>query len=166
MARKLEAIWPREHFSAWSQAKEASRPQVFRLNYLLDTNVCIALMNENSPQIEARVMNELRANSQLFVSSVSVFELCYGVEKSSRRDSNVRKLSAFLLNSIIPLPFEGEDARLAGRIRSELEAIGRPLGQYDLLIAGQALRHNMTLVTANAREFGRVRNLSWENWSR
>lgn len=136
------------------------------MNYLLDTNVCIALLNENSPQVEARVMNELRANSQLFVSSVSVFELWYGVEKSARRDSNVRKLSAFLLNSVISLPFEGEDARIAGRIRSELEAIGRQLGQYDLLIAGQALRHDMTLVTANVREFGRVRNLGWENWAK
>jgi tRNA(fMet)-specific endonuclease VapC len=136
------------------------------VNYLLDTNVCIALMNENSPRIEARVMRELGANSQLSVSSVSVFELWYGVVKSSRRRSNAQKLTAFLANWINPLSFDGEDARFAGEIRAELESIGRRIGEYDLLIAGQALRHKMTLVTANAREFGRIKNLSREDWSK
>jgi len=136
------------------------------LNYLLDTNVCIALLNENSPRTEARVMRELKAGSQLSVSSVSVFELWYGMEKSARRESNIRKLSAFLLNWVNTLAFDAEDARVAGRIRVELESIGRRIGEYDTLIAGQALRHGMTLVTANVKEFGRVKNLSWEDWSK
>jgi tRNA(fMet)-specific endonuclease VapC len=136
------------------------------LNYLLDTNVCIAVLNESSPRIEARVVKELRAKSQLSVSPVSVFELWYGVEKSPRRDPNTQKLMAFLGNWINLLPFDGEDARVAGELRAELESAGRPIGQHDLLIAGQALRHKMTLVTANAREFGRIKNLSWEDWSK
>lgn len=136
------------------------------MNYLLDTNVCIALLNENSPRIETRVMSELKAGAELSVSSVSVFELWYGMEKSARRESNIRKLSAFLLNWVNTLAFDGEDARVAGRIRVELESMGRRIGEYDTLIAGQALRHGMTLVTANAKEFGRVKNLSWEDWSR
>jgi tRNA(fMet)-specific endonuclease VapC len=136
------------------------------LNYLLDTNVCIALLNENSPRTEARVMSALKAGSQLSVSSVSVFELWYGMEKSARRESNIRKLLAFLLNWVNTLAFDAEDARVAGRIRVELESIGRRIGEYDTLIAGQALRHGMTLVTANVKEFGRVKNLSWEDWSR
>ncbi len=135
------------------------------MKYLLDTNVCIALINEISPSIEARVIEGLRANSQLSVSSVSVFELWYGVAKSSRRELNVRKLRAFLATRINLLVFDQEDARLAGEIRAELDSSGRPIGQYDLLIAGQALRHKMTLVTANVKEFGRVKDLSWEDWS-
>ena len=63
-------------------------------------------------------------------------------------------------------PFDDEDARVAGELRAELESIGRPIGEYDLLIAGQALRHKMTLVTANAKEFGRIKTLSWEDWSK
>ena len=136
------------------------------MNYLLDTNVCIALLNESSPRIEARVVKELRANSELSVSSVSVFELWYGVAKSPRRQTNTQKLGEFLANWINQLEFDAEDARFAGELRGELESIGRPMGQYDLLIAGQALRHEMTLVTANTKEFGRVKNLSWEDWSR
>jgi tRNA(fMet)-specific endonuclease VapC len=136
------------------------------LNYLLDTNVCIAVLNETSPQIEARVLKELRANSQLSVSTVSVFELWYGVAKSARRQSNAQKLTAFLANWINLLSFDDDDARFAGELRAGMEAIGRPVGDYDLLIAGQALRHIMTVVTANAREFGRIKNLSWEDWSK
>jgi tRNA(fMet)-specific endonuclease VapC len=136
------------------------------LNYLLDTNVCIAVLNETSPQIEARVLKELRANSQLSVSTVSVFELWYGVAKSARRQSNAQKLTAFLANWINLLSFDDDDARFAGELRAGMEAIGRPVGDYDLLIAGQALRHKMTVVTANAREFGRIKNLSWEDWSK
>jgi tRNA(fMet)-specific endonuclease VapC len=136
------------------------------LNYLLDTNVCIAVLNETSPQIEARLLKELRANSLLSVSSVSAFELWYGVAKSARRPSNTQKLTAFLGSWVNLLSFDDEDARVAGELRTEMDAIGRPIGQYDLLIAGQALRHKMTVVTANAREFGRIRNLSWEDWSK
>jgi len=49
-------------------------------------------------------------------------------------------------------------------VRAQLERVGRPIGAYDLLIAGQALQRGYTLVTANAREFARVKGLRWENW--
>lgn len=136
------------------------------MNYILDTNVCIALLNENSPPIETRVLKELRAHSLLSISSVSVFELWYGVAKSARRPSNTQKLKTFLRSWVNLLSLDDEDARIAGDLRAEMDAIGRPIGQYDLLIAGQALRHSMTLVTANVREFERVKTLLWEDWSK
>ena len=61
--------------------------------------------------------------------------------------------------------FDEEDARAAGTIRAQIEAAGRPIGAYDLLIAGQAVRHKATLVTANAKEFARVKGLVWEDWA-
>jgi tRNA(fMet)-specific endonuclease VapC len=64
------------------------------------------------------------------------------------------------------LPFEDEDARAAGEIRAILEAVGKPIGAYDLLIAGQALRRNFTLVTADVAEFKRVKGLAWQDWSK
>jgi len=136
------------------------------LRYLLDTNVCIALINGKSPQIENRAVAELTAGATLFVSSVAVFELWYGVAKSTRRPASTAKLSAFLANWVRLLPFDEDDAAFSGDLRAAMEPIGRPIGDYDLLIAGQALRHGMTLVTANEKEFGRVPNLLWENWSR
>ena len=102
----------------------------------------------------------------MFVSSVSAFELWYGVAKSIRRLANAQRLTRFFANQMTHLPFDEEDARAAGEIRAELESVGTPMGQYDLLIAGQTLRHKMTLITANAREFGRIKSLSWEDWSK
>ena len=51
-----------------------------------------------------------------------------------------------------------------GKLRAALERVGQPIGAYDVLIAGQALRRGLTLVTSNAREFGRVKGLLWEDW--
>ncbi len=136
------------------------------MRYLLDTNVCIALINENSVSVRNRFDEELGRGCSSHVSSVSAFELWYGISKSRRRDFNARVLGAFLSGPVGFLPFDEEDARVAGELRAELEAVGKPVGEYDLLIAGQALRHKMTLVTANGREFGRIKNLSWEDWSK
>ena len=57
------------------------------------------------------------------------------------------------------LAFEPEDAKVAGQLRAGLESVGKPIGAYDLLIAGQALRHQLALVTANGREFSRVKEV-------
>jgi tRNA(fMet)-specific endonuclease VapC len=64
------------------------------------------------------------------------------------------------------LAFEPEDAKVAGRVRAAMEAVGKPIGAYDLLIAGQALRHQVTLITANGKEFRRVKGLEWEDWAK
>jgi tRNA(fMet)-specific endonuclease VapC len=136
------------------------------LRYLLDTDVCIAVINGKSPRVEAEVVRELKTGSQLLTSSVSVFELWYGVEKSQRKAANAQRLLSFLADYVTTLDFDDEDARAAGKVRAELEAAGRPISGYDLLIAGQALHHQTTLVTANVREFSRVQDLSVEDWSK
>jgi tRNA(fMet)-specific endonuclease VapC len=97
---------------------------------------------------------------------VAAFELWYGVAKSARRPANARQLVGFLANWVNLLPFDEDDSRFAGELRAEMESIGRAVGEYDLLIAGQALHHRMTHITVNAREFGRIKNLSWEDWSK
>lgn len=101
----------------------------------------------------------------MVTSSLVVFELWYGVAKSSRKESNETRLSAFLSGPIGILDFEEEDAHVAGTIRTDLERAGAPIGAYDLLIAAQGLRHGTTVVTANGSEFGRVRGLIWEDWA-
>jgi tRNA(fMet)-specific endonuclease VapC len=136
------------------------------LRFLLDTNVCIALINERPLSVRTHFDRELSQGSDIYASSVVVFELWYGISKSLRREVNAQLLVGFLSGPFHQLAFDEEDARFTGELRAKMETIGRPVGQYDLLIAGQALRHKMTLVTANVREFGRIKNLSWENWSK
>ena len=62
------------------------------------------------------------------------------------------------------VPFDEEDAAIAGDLRFALESDGTPIGPFDLLIAAQALRMKATLVTGNVGEFSRVQGLAWENW--
>jgi tRNA(fMet)-specific endonuclease VapC len=100
------------------------------------------------------------------VPTVVLFELWYGVVKSARQKENAEDLATFLAGPVKLLVFGEEDAREAGEVRTSLERIGKPIGAYDVLIAGQALARKMTLVTANAKEFGRVKGLVWEDWGR
>jgi tRNA(fMet)-specific endonuclease VapC len=133
---------------------------------LLDTNACIALINGKPASVRTQFEKGLNSGSVAFVSSVVLFELWYGIAKSTRPENNAQRLARFLSGPVSILPFQEEDARTAGEIRAETEEIGRPVGAYDLLIAGQALRHKMTVVTANTKEFGRIKNLQSEDWTK
>jgi tRNA(fMet)-specific endonuclease VapC len=136
------------------------------VNYLLDTNACIALINGNPPSVRAKFRKATELGGQVFVSSIALFELWYGVAKSSRRDFNKKRLETFFAGPIHPLSFEDQDAEIAGVIRADRESIGKPIGAYDLLIAGQAIRNKLTLITANLSEFARIKELAWADWGR
>jgi tRNA(fMet)-specific endonuclease VapC len=98
--------------------------------------------------------------------TVVLYELWCGVSKSARIAENTRALDAFLSLNLTLWPFDQDDAAEAGQIRAELERDGRPIGPYDILVAAQARRRGATLITANEREFRRVRGLKSENWAR
>jgi len=136
------------------------------VNFLLDTNASIALINGAPAAVRARLKKALDGGAQVFVPAVVAFELWYGVEKSTQRQANAQRVEIFFAGPVSQLPFEDEDARVAGRVRARLEAAGKPMGAYDLLIASQALRHTLTLITANTKEFARVSGLLWEDWSK
>jgi tRNA(fMet)-specific endonuclease VapC len=133
--------------------------------YLLDTNACIAVINGKPPSVRVRLHKQFDGGAKVQVSAGVAFELWYGVAKSARIAAN-SQLNTFFAGPIGLLAFDEEDARIAGGVRASLEAAGKPIGAYDLLIAGQALRHKLTLVTANSREFGRVKGLEWEDWGK
>jgi tRNA(fMet)-specific endonuclease VapC len=136
------------------------------MNYLLDTNSCIALMSPSTNSVQKRFARASRRGSKFFVPSVVAFELWYGVFKSARQKENTKRCEVFFAGPLDTLPFQAADARIAGELRAELESAGRPIGAYDLLIAGQAVRHKMTLITANVSEFARVKGLVWDDWSK
>ena len=108
----------------------------------------------------------LAAGSVLCVSSVVLHELWYGVAKSTQQASNTERVRAFLSGPFEILAWDDEDARAAGEVRALLEKEGQAIGAYDALIAAQAVRRGLTLVTANTREFKRVDGLMWEDWAR
>ena len=136
------------------------------IEYTLDTNACIALINGTSVPVRRRFKEVLAEGSVVCVSTVALHELWYGVSKSTKREYNTERVQVFLSGPIRLMAFDDADARAAGEVRALLEQERRPIGAYDSLLAGQAARRGMTLVTANIRGFERVDGLMWEDWSR
>jgi tRNA(fMet)-specific endonuclease VapC len=133
--------------------------------YLLDTNACIAVIKGTEVNVRRRLKRAVARESVILLSSIVAFELWYGVAKSQRKDSNTQRLETFLGGPLEWALFDEDDARAAGTVRAELEAVGRPVGAYDVLLAGQARRRGATLVTSNTKEFARVQGLKWEDWA-
>ncbi len=133
--------------------------------YLLDTNACIALINGAPGEVRRRFQRALARQATILLSSVVAFELWYGVAKNRHKEFNAQRLGTFFAGPLEWTPFDDQDAREAGTLRAELEATGRPIGAYDVLLAGQARRLGVTLVTSNVREFERVAGLRWEDWA-
>lgn len=135
------------------------------MNYLLDTNICIALINGTSSQVRRRQIQAAAHKIIPHTSTIVAHELWYGVAKSHRVAQNSTRLIAFLNNAVAVLDYTEQDAQAAGEIRAELERQGQRIGEYDTLIAGQAFSRNLILVTANTREFARVKGLTVEDWT-
>ena len=136
------------------------------IEYCLDTNACIDLIRGRSIAVRARLKQVLSEGSVVCLSSIAVHELWYGVSTSERPEENTQRVQTFLAGPLEILPWDEADARAAGEIRAGLEKHGRQIGAYDALIAAQAVRRGITLVTANTREFDRIDGLMLENWAR
>ncbi|MEW6057127.1 MAG: type II toxin-antitoxin system VapC family toxin [Bdellovibrionota bacterium] len=131
--------------------------------YLLDTNICIYLIREQS---EALLKNIQRHKiTEIAISSITLAELRYGVEKSSYPQKNSDALDLFLLSLEI-LPFDVAAAIAYGRVRANLEKNGRLIGPLDMMIAAHALSIDAALVTNDQKEFSRVNGLRIENWTK
>jgi tRNA(fMet)-specific endonuclease VapC len=135
------------------------------VNYLFDSNLCIAIMNGTARRVTDALDSAIQAGAEFFVPSIVVHELWFGVAKSQEVAANAQKLSSFLGTQVETLALNDTDAKAAGEIRAELARRGTPIGPYDVLIAGQTLARQMTLVTANTREFSRVDGLKLVDWT-
>jgi tRNA(fMet)-specific endonuclease VapC len=131
------------------------------LSYLLDTNVCVRLLNNTSPAVSARLAD--KEPEDIYLCTVTQMELYYGAYRSAQVERNLAVLERFLSQFAV-LPLDPESARVAGRIRAQLAALGTPIGPYDSQIAAIAIEKNLILVTHNTGEFSRVNGLQIEDW--
>lgn len=128
--------------------------------YLLDTSTIVALIRGRHDHARGRFRD---AEGRLGVSTVTVMELEYGVERGldPRR---ARGEAEELVSLVDVLPFDEVAAMHAGRVRAQLAAAGTPIGPFDTLLAGHARSLGLVMVTHNAREFERVPGLQVEDW--
>ncbi len=130
------------------------------LKYMLDTNIVIYTM-KNRPEEVRHAFK--RHDGQMCISTITLGELIYGAERSSQPEKNMEVIEGMAARLEV-LPFEGLDAAHFGQLRAELMSLGKPIGPYDMMIAGHARARGLILVTNNTREFERVPGLRIENW--
>lgn len=131
------------------------------MKYLIDTNICIYIMNNRPPEVIQRFKSvEI---GFVGISSISVSELHYGVCESAGFKKNTKRLEEFL-NPFEILPYDENAARYYGKIRSQLENQGNVIGPLDMLIAAHALSNDLILITNNEKEFNRIESVRVENW--
>jgi tRNA(fMet)-specific endonuclease VapC len=126
---------------------------------LLDTDVCVSLLRGN-----AAIADRIRSSSSgASVSFMTVAELSYGAEKSSKPDYNRHLVERFLL-TVGLIESERSSMRLFGRLKAQLESGGERLPDADLLIAAVALDRGLVLATGNLKHFSRIPGLMAQDW--
>ncbi len=128
------------------------------MKYLLDSNAVIGLL-AGKPTLTKRIRQH--APRDFGVSAIAAHELFFGAYKSERTAHNLNVVEALQFEVV---EFDQDDARQAGAIRAALGLAGKPIGPYDVLIAGQAQARDLILITHNTGEFSRVNGLRIEDW--
>ena len=129
--------------------------------YLLDSNVCIHLLNERHAGIERNFRS--RSPSEIALCSIVKAELFFGARYSQRVNANLQRLKQFFA-PLASLPFDDRCAEVYGQIRAELTAQGNLIGPNDMLIAAIARAYDVILVTHNTGEFGRIVGIRMADW--
>ena len=111
--------------------------------YMLDTDICVYVINENPVELKAKFN---RYSQQLAISSITLAELMFGVEKSRNRLRNLDNALNFT-RRVSVLFFDDKAAMEYGKVRAELQRKGTPIGPNDTLIAAHARSIDATLVT-------------------
>ena len=129
--------------------------------YLLDANICIYAIKKKP----ILVLEQIKEKSKLgiYISALTVAELEYGIENSTKIEENRISLLKYLSIFNI-LPFDDKDAIPYGKLKTKLRKEGQIIGPIDMLLAAQALSKDLIFVTNNTKEFRRIENLKLENW--
>jgi tRNA(fMet)-specific endonuclease VapC len=131
------------------------------MKYMLDTNMCIYIIKQHPESVLKKFTScEI---GDLCISSITLAELSYGVQKSHHQQKNSKALEQFT-SPLEILLFDVDAANHYGRIRAYLEKKGTPIGALDMMMAAHAQCLNLVLVTNNKKEFSRVPHLKIENW--
>ncbi len=133
------------------------------MKFMLDTNICIYMIKQKPVKVLKRFTQY--SPGDILISSVTIAELRYGVEKSLYVQQNHDALSGFIVPLEIAV-FDEKAAEEYGKVRAQLEKKGQPIGSMDMLIGAHALSLGVALVTNNTKEFRRINGLKVENWTK
>jgi tRNA(fMet)-specific endonuclease VapC len=126
-------------------------------NYLLDTNIVIALFAG-----EQSVLDHLKDANEVYIPSIVIGELYYGAYKSSQVNKNLKRIEALIASSVI-LACDAVTAFHYGNLKEQLRQIGKPIPENDIWIAAIALQFESILVSRD-EHFSTVQGLTVESW--
>ena len=131
------------------------------MKYMLDTGTCIFITRKSEPALLERI--ESVPLEQQCISVVTLAELLYGVQLSSKQKANQDAIDLFAQHVEV-LEWTPEAAKHCAEIRAVLKKTGQQLGSNDLMIAAHARSIGAVIVTNNVKDFSRVKGLKVENW--
>ncbi len=131
----------------------------------LDSDVLIELINGKSEIVRGHYDEALETGRPIVISVVVMHELFFGALISKRPDHQAKLLRTFAMEHEV-VDWTHADALSTAHVRADLERAGLRIGSYDALLAGQAINRSWIVATGNRREYGRVRDLELENWTR
>jgi tRNA(fMet)-specific endonuclease VapC len=132
------------------------------MEYLLDTNICIYIIKKKP----LKVLEKFKTFplGSIAISTITLAELQYGIQKSSLPDKNLIALNQFI-TPLEVIEFDYNATIQYGKVRAILERKGTPIGPLDTLIGSHALSLGATIVTNNVKEFEKIEGLKIENWT-
>ena len=133
------------------------------MKYFLDTNTIIYAIKGTYPSMMNHFKNV--PMESIVIPNIVVAEIEFGAQKSSNYQKTIEKYSEFI-DHFDKISFSENASKIYGKIRSDLEKSGTPIGPNDLIIASIVLSENGILVTHNTNEFSRIENLKIEDWTK
>lgn len=133
--------------------------------YMLDTNICSFIMRERPIELLARLQACVDAQERIVVSAITYAEMRFGAVGKKASPKHAALVSAFVARLDGVLPWDAAAVDETTQIRVDLAKLGTPIGDNDSAIAGHALSAGAIVVTNNVREFMRVPNLRYEDWT-
>jgi tRNA(fMet)-specific endonuclease VapC len=128
---------------------------------LLDTTV-LSDFTRGVPAVLARMKAANKGDTA--ICTVTAMEIEYGLMLNPARARKIEPMIRSLLRDLHVISYEPEDATATAAVRAALAKRGTPIGPYDIMIAGSALRRGLVMVTSNGGEFGRIHGLVLEDW--
>jgi tRNA(fMet)-specific endonuclease VapC len=129
--------------------------------YLLDTNI-ISYWMRGDPSLLSKIKSH--SPGELSLSSITLAEILYGIEKSPVRKKERRAKIHRIRSQLEIHPFDEPAAERYALIRARLEGVGLIISERDLQIASIAMANRLCLVTHNTKELTRIKDLPVEGW--
>jgi tRNA(fMet)-specific endonuclease VapC len=131
------------------------------MSYLIDTCVVSDFFKKNPAVVK---IFELTSPDEIYISSITVMEIEYGLRLNLEKEKKIRPLWKDLLNSVNVIAYSSKCAIASASVRANLKNKGLSIGPYDVLIAGTSLAYSLIIVTSNIGEFRRIPNITIEDW--